>query len=683
MFRSNIYTLAGMIFFCIILNQNGMATNNQCAMISKETILRTTDLLIKQAGEINRFRIERGVKQTAALWQSADGAEKEFEEFCLSEFIKTDEGLEQLLNKFSTAFESLNGLYNKMILDLKRPLHLNQGEITPIDEVFGGYNPSAHLTEDLFRNRIAFIITLNFPSYSLAEKTAKGPNWSRKEWVYAKAGDLFISREPAELVMKVGAILSNADTYIASYNIYMGNLLDNNGKTMFPKELRLITHWGLRDELKSNYSETTGIDKQKMIYEVMKHIIYQDIPSNVINKNNVQWNPYTNKTYTNGKELIDTAEANTRYEHLLNLFNVTKQLDAYNPQYPTYIVRKFDQEMQISQDDVEKLFMAFCSAPQIKEVASLISKRLQRKLEPFDIWYDGFKTRSQLNEADLDIKTKAKYPTNSALEKDLPSILIKLGFTKEKADFITSKITVDASRGAGHAWGAQMKTEKAHLRSRFGKDGMDYKGYNIAVHEFGHNVEQTITLYEMDYYLLSGVPNTAFTEAVAFLFQQKDLELLGVKNDDVNKKHLMALDNCWAAYEIMGVSLVDMRVWKWLYANPNATVPQLKEAVIKIAKDVWNTYYAAIFGIKDQPILAIYSHMIDSPLYLSAYSVGHLIDFQMEQYLEGKPFATELERMLLSGSIIPQVWMKNAVGKEISTEPMLTATTEALKIIKQ
>ena len=70
-----------------------------------------------------------------------------------------------------------------------------------------------------------------------------------------------------------------------------------------------------------------------------------------------------------------------------------------------------------------------------------------------------------------------------------------------------------------------MRGTKAHLRTRIGPDGMDYKGYNIAVHELGHNVEQTLTLYDIDYYLLRGVPNTAFTEAIAFLFQKNTKEL--------------------------------------------------------------------------------------------------------------------------------------------------------------
>ena len=192
-------------------------------------------------------------------------------------------------------------------------------------------------------------------------------------------------------------------------------------------------------------------------------------------------------------------------------------------------------------------------------------------------------------------------------------------------------------------------------------------------------MEQTISLYNMDYYVLHGVPNTAFTEALAFLFQQRDLQILGMDSRNDNTKYLMALDNLWMNYEIMGVSLVDMRVWKWLYENPGATAAQLREKVVSTAIDVWNSYYAPVFGVKDSPIRAIYSHMIDNPLYLSNYPVGHLIDFQLDQYIQGKNFADEAIRIYSAGRLIPQLWMKNAVGSEISIKPLLDATDAGLK----
>jgi len=86
----------------------------------------------------------------------------------------------------------------------------------------------------------------------------------------------------------------------------------------------------------------------------------------------------------------------------------------------------------------------------------------------------------------------------------------------------------------------------------------------------------------------------------------------------------------------VGVSLVDINLWKWLYSNPNATAEEVRDATLTIARDIWNKYYADVFGSTDEPILAIYSHMIDNPLYLSAYPIGHLIDFQLEKQFRGR-----------------------------------------------
>jgi len=121
---------------------------------------------------------------------------------------------------------------------------------------------------------------------------------------------------------------------------------------------------------------------------------------------------------------------------------------------------------------------------------------------------------------------------------------------------------------------------------------------------------------------------------------------------------------------------------KLLYENPTADEKQLKEAVISIAKEVWNSYYAPVFGKKDEPILAVYSHMIDNPLYLSAYPIGHLIEFQLSGYFKEKKFAEEVERIYKLGRLCPQIWMKQAVGSEVSTKPMTDAASAAIAAVK-
>ena len=57
---------------------------------------------------------------------------------------------------------------------------------------------------------------------------------------------------------------------------------------------------------------------------------------------------------------------------------------------------------------------------------------------------------------------------------------------------------------------------------------------------------------------MKGVPNTAFTEALAFVFQVRDLDFLGYKNDDPTRDAMQTLDIFWGCYEIMGVALVDL-----------------------------------------------------------------------------------------------------------------------------
>ncbi len=353
-------------------------------------ISKAIDALIEKYGDENKFRIERGVNQVATLWRDKDGTITEFITFCESSFINEDEKLDKLFNRLSQNYEILNGHFNKISLDLKQPLHLDMGEILDVDMLFGGFDPSALMVEDLYTNKIAMITALNFPYYSLTEKTTEGANWTRKQWAYARMGDMFTSRVPAELIQNVSEVSTNADTYISEYNIYMGKLVNDNMETLFPEDLRLITHWGLRDELKSNYTTENGLVKQKMIYSVMKNIITQNIPQEVINKNENLWNPINNKLYKEDKEVEFKSEENTRYQHMLNLFNAMREIDEFSPQAPTYIQRKFEGDMEIPQEDVENLFKNLVSSSTVKDVAELIKKRLGRDLEPFVIWYNGF-----------------------------------------------------------------------------------------------------------------------------------------------------------------------------------------------------------------------------------------------------------------------------------------------------
>jgi hypothetical protein len=651
-----------------------------------DSVKSTIERLILKHGEKHRDRIVAGVNQVAALWRGNTGEEPDLMNFCLEAFVVDPGMLDSMYKTFEKNYESMQGGFTRMLREITEPIYVETGEILPIDYLFAGYLPSAHFIEDMFRCRIAFCILLNFPRVSLQEKLKHGGTWSRKQWAYARIADIFTTRIPAETLNMQNLAYINAQNYINRYNLYMGTLLDERMTPLFPETLRLISHWGLRDELKAQYKNDDGLKRQEYIYRVMVRIIEQSIPEAVIDSHGVFWNPVTNNLYRRTEDRVVPcelkAEKSGRYHHLLTIFKAEKKVDAFCIDAPSLIERRFDKERQIPERVVEELFVSLCSSPVLQSVAHLIQKKLGRPLQPFDIWYNGFSTNT-VAEHELDsIVTKA-YPTLQDFWRAIPDILMKMGFTEEKAGFIHERIVVDPARGAGHALAPGMRDDKAYLRTRVPLMGMNYKGYNVAMHELGHCVEQTFSMHNTGHFLLANVPNTAFTECFAFMFQKRDLTNLGLEKASPNDAHFYALKTLWDTFEIAGVALVDMKVWRYMYDNPDIDELKLKEAVIRIATDIWNCYYAPVFGMPDVPLLAIYSHIIDAGMYLPDYPLGHVIAFQVEKFMEGRNLGTEMERMCSIGYVTPRYWMHNAVGADISTEPLLKAAAEALSKIKQ
>jgi hypothetical protein len=649
-----------------------------------------TDLIAKY-GEQQKPRIERGLHQVSEFWRAEDGDEAAFEEFIRTNFAGNQATLDTMFNRFQNLLEQLNGHMHEIRREFNQQSDLDLGPVLPFDEVFAGYDPSAHVIDDFFNNKLAFTVLLNFPLTTLDQRLKDGPNWTRRQWAEARLAERFDKRIPAEVNLSIANAAAESSQYISQYNIWMYHLLDPQGQRLFPPKMRLLSHWNLRDEIKANYSDgQAGLAKQRMIQQVMERIVTQTIPQVVINNPNVDWNPFTNQVTPAAAKDSDAAtpsnlpitnapEPDTRYATLLKDFNASRKADPYSPIAPTLIDRRFQEDREIPEAQVKAMLEQVLTSPLVPQVAQLIQARLGRPLEPFDIWYNGFRPGSQYTEAQLDEIVEKKYPTAEAYQKDIPNLLMKLGFAPDRAQYLANHIIVDPARGSGHAMGAEMRSEKAHLRTRVEKTGMNYKGFNIAVHEMGHNVEQTFSLNDNDFTLLQGVPNTAFTEALAFVFQGHDLELLGLPAPDAKSQAEKTLNDFWGTYEIAGVALVDMAVWHWMYDHPQATPKQLEEATVQISKDIWNRYYAPVFHKNDVVLLGIYSHMIDSFLYLPDYPIGHLIAFQIEEKMnKSGSIGPEFERMAKEGRITPDLWMERATGSPVGPEALLAATKQAL-----
>ena len=641
-------------------------------------------------GDSAKPRAQRGLQQVGEFWRAEDGDQAGFEDFVRTNFAGDEATLDTMFNRYQRLIEQLEGHMHEINREFRQQQDLDAGPVLPFDEIFAGYDPSAHVIDDFFNNKLAFIVLLNFPLTTLEQRLHDGSGWTRRQWAEVRLAQRFDKRIPADVNLAIAQAGAEGDAYIAQYNIWMYHLVDGRGQRLFPPKMRLLSHWNLRDEIKSDYADAQdGLAKQRTIQQVMERIVTQTIPEVVIDNPQVDWNPDTNEVraaavkdsdFSPGHEAItNSREPDTRYAMLLGTFLASRKADPYSPTAPTLIDRRFDEDRELPETRVQAMLEQIVGSPLVGQTGRLIQKRLGRPLEPFDIWYNGFRPGSKYSEAELDAVVSKKYPTPEAYQKDIPNLLMKLGFSPERAQYVASNIVVDPARGSGHAMGAEMRSAKAHLRTRVEKTGMNYKGFNIAVHEMGHNVEQTFSLNDVDYTLLKGVPNTAFTEALAFVFQGRDLELLGLPAPDAKAEAEKTLNDFWGTYEISGVALVDMGVWHWMYDHPQATPKELNQATVQIAKDVWNRYYAPVFGKKDVVLLGVYSHMIDSFLYLPDYPIGHLIAFQIEEQMKkAGSVGPEFERMARMGRVTPDLWMENATGKPVGPEALLDATERAL-----
>jgi hypothetical protein len=692
--RVIVYTM--IIACCLSIGQTLVAAEKTASSVPcewvKEATTKVERELVAKYGEEQRVRIRRGLMQIGQFWRSEDGNAAVYETFVLQNFAGNQEALDTLFARFERLLEKLGGHLTELRYEFRLQTELDRGPILPVDEAFAAYEPSAHINDDFFANKLAFMVLLNFPLTTLEQNLAEGATWSRRQWAEVRLAQQFSKRIPANIQQNLSDAVSDAEIYISQYNVCMHHVLNENGERLFPAKLRLSSHWGLRDEIKAQYNNgTNGLVRQRLILKILEKVINQSSPAAVINNPLVDWTPASNEVKAStvadiepdpsckSLAISNAAEPNTRYVKWLNVFKASRQVDPYSPTAPTLIARRFDEDRQMSEARVKAMLEQLLTSPQLAEVGRLIEKRLGRPLEPFDIWYNGFRPPLKYSQEKLDAMVRAKYPTPDALLEGLPAILKKLGFSAERAAFLKENISVQAGRNAGHAMGGAMRGQKARLRIRFESEGMAFQTFNVAMHELGHVIEQTFSLNRVDHTLLQGVPNIAFTEGLAMLLQGHDLEMLGLAKPDSKSEALTTLNDFWATCEIAIMALTDISVWHWMYAHPEATPAELKEATLDIARNLWNTYYAPIFKQRDCILPGVYSHMINCVLYVPDYPVGHLMAFQIEEQMKkaGK-IGPEFERITIMGNVTPDLWMKHATGAPVGAEAMLKATQRAL-----
>ncbi len=633
-------------------------------------VARAREELLALHGEGERARVEGGVRRVAERWQAGDGDADEFTRFCVGHYLPQGQALEGLLDRFERVLDVMGGHLHEIRRHLRIWADLPASEskaLHPYDSLFARLDPASDYIEQMHKQRLAFAILLNFepPGPSLIASETSG--WSSSRWAALRVAGAIGPRIPAELTDETRHVYEKARKFVAEFHIPVGALVDSEGQRWMEPEKRLLAHWLLREEIRSCYGEPSGLARQRALLAVMGRAIDGTIPSEIMaGRATGDWDAVAN---TLGGRLPEGFAGPQRYETLIKHFHLARKIDAYHPDHPTAIARKFGLEREMGEEQVESLLVELLESPVRRRLAGILRDRLGRPLEAHDIYFE--QVGDDMDGTELDARVNERFSDEDTFEHALPAILRGLGFSEKDAVFFGARIRVEIARGAGHAVRPGRPEYGAWLRTNRQPSGLGWAGFSTAMHELGHNLEQLISTHFVPRAALRGVPNTACTEAFAFLYQSQGRKVLGIEEGATLGRH--AASTMLAACQIAGPSLVELYTWRWLYANPGADAAALRDEMLRIADHLWRRYYEEDFGTDRNHILAAYQHMIAYPLYLPDYPLGHVISFQIHAHMEGRDLAAETLRICSTGRVSPDAWMRAAVGGPVSAAPMIEA----------
>lgn len=644
--------------------------------IQDSTVQHVQQKLFEIHSSSEADRIVQGTSVVSSLWREADGSAEEFHDFCLTHYL----GKEDRDKHLTTIIDHLKILSGHT--SVIRSRFTASSRFADIDEAT--YDPLFRAcipSYDPWSAKLAFFIQLNFPYVDTQTKLAEGTDWDRRRWAEVRLGDRYAFRAPDDFDVPYSEEASDWNRYISNYFFNMGYLLPGGNASPFPEGLMLNCHHGLRDNIKEEYTREGGFERQVLSKRIIERILHGEVPLEFIENTDVYWDPLNQEVYRiEDGDLIPvdhTMEGLKRYEGFYYAVRNRQAEDSIHGEHSTVISRVFD-NAQFAPGQVEQMIRDFLGSRQFRDAGLLVKERLGRDLCPFDIWYSGFQSQTRYPSNMLDSIVKARYPDAMALQDDLPAIYRRLGFSDDEADWLGNSIEVRAVVSGGYSGRPPLLGYKALITTAFGKDGLDYKGFRIAMHEVGHATEMLYTSKGVDYAILEGVPTAGITEGVAEYFAYRNMEALGLEDGaSEEEKHLQALANLWYLVDMGGQALTEIKMWRWMYDNPDANPAEVKEAMLDLSGKVWNDYFAPVFGVEDQHILSIYNHMITGSYYLFNYFIGNVVMFQL--YDDFTSAEVGLANACAEGRTLPDLWMQRAVGQDISIDPLLTAADDAIQ----
>ncbi|MFO0894016.1 MAG: hypothetical protein U0574_03555 [Phycisphaerales bacterium] len=639
----------------------------------------TVDAIVAEHGEDQRRAAERGVRQVAARWEPRDGTPEAMHAFCVRHFVSAPEARAALVDRLERALELVGGHLHEVRRSLRWWSDVRGQEVKGlpgVDDVLATFDPAPDLADQFYRQRLAFVALLNLPRPELREMLAEGAGWSTDEWAQARIAQAFGARIPEALAAEARRVAHEANMFVSGFHVPVGRLVTAGGERWFPAERALIAHWLVREEIKACYNHPAGLPRQRALAWVMARHVEGTIPAAVMERRGEgAWDPERNTIDGAAPgPLVGAVRYRTWMEHAA----LSRKFDPLYPEQPTAMARKFDLQREVPEEDVERLMVSLLESPVRAKLAAFLTRRLGRPLEAFDVYFDD--VAESRSAAALDAAVRARFPDERAFQAALPTVLRELGFPADEAEFLGRRITVEIARGAGHAVRPGLPEYGAWLRTSRLPGELGWDGFDTAMHELGHNLEQLASTFWVPRPALRNVPNTACTEAFAFLYQSLAKRVLGLEDAGAAQRaaDLDAVQTMLAACQIAGPGLLELHAWRWIYAHPGASPEALRDEVVAIADRLWRRFYERDFGPDRWHILGAYQHMVGHPLYLPDYCLGHIMSHQIRSFMRGRDLARETRRICSLGRVTPDLWMRRAVGEGISAEALARDAGDAL-----
>ncbi len=646
----------------------------------------TTGRMAAPLGAAERVRLAAGVVRVAERWTEADGDSDALESFCAQYFVTDSEQRARLLDRFEALLTSVHGHLYEIARGRRRWVDL-QGDTAPtFDDLAATFDPAPDLSEEWYRQRLAFVALLNFERPSLQTMLEFGDGWSADKWAAARVAQAFGPRIPRELGERRREVSHRANRFVDGFHVPVGFVIDERGDRPFEPDRKLVAHWLIREAIVARYGDPDGLPAQRATAWVMRRHIDGSIPAALMSaavptdgaSKLLAWDPASNALDGRSVNPSDTVGP-VRYATMLSHFELARDYDKYYPEYPTALARTFEREREISTETVEALLVQLLEAPVRGDLATGAEERLGRPLEAHDIYFHDLSGRP--SSAALDEFVAERFPTVESMQTQLPDILRAIGFQDDKADFLGARVRVELARGAGHAVPPGLPEYGAWLRTNGKPGALDWDGFEIGMHELGHNIEQLCSVHFVPRPMLRRVPNSACSEAFAFLYQSQARRLAGIIDEGGAEAAAReaTLRTMLDACQIAGPALVELRAWRWMYAQRETPTPEaLRDAVLEFAAEVWQAYYAEYFGPDPYSLLAAYQHMVGYPLYLSNYVLGHVMAEQVRSHVVTRDLASETVRICGIGNLTPDAWLKRAVGDGLRVDALIEGAVAAL-----